>query len=147
MMLLAIGSDHAGYELKEDIKLHLKAMGHEVTDFGAMGRESVDYPDIGLGVARKVADGSFEGGILVCGTGIGMSIAANKVKGIRAALCGDTFSARAAREHNDANILVLGERVVGKGLARDIVSSWLGATFLAGRHGERLAKIAAAEER
>lgn len=144
--MLAIGSDHGGFLLKEKIKGYLGEIGVEFTDFGTFNAESVDYPDFALKVACAVADGRAEKGILCCGTGIGVSIAANKVPGIRAALCGDTFSARASRQHNDANILTLGERVTGPGLALDIVKVWLESEFEGGRHETRLQKIAAIED-
>lgn len=125
-MKVAIGADHGGYRLKEDIKGLLEDLGVDYKDFGTHSTESVDYPDVALPVAQSVADGLFDRGILICGTGIGIGIAANKVKGIRAALVHDTFSAHACREHNDANILTMGERVIGSGLARDIVTiGWL----------------------
>ncbi|HHW18684.1 MAG TPA: ribose 5-phosphate isomerase B [Firmicutes bacterium] len=140
-MKLAIGSDHAGYRLKTEILEFLKEMGHEVLDFGTHSEDSVDYPDFALKVAESVRDGESELGVLVCGTGLGMAIAANKVPGIRAVTCTDTFSAHMAREHNDANVLCLGARVTGGGLARDIVKAWLEARFQGGRHERRLAKI------
>lgn len=144
-MRVAIGSDHAGYELKEAIKTYLDEQGLAYQDFGTYSTDSCDYPDFGLAVAEAVARGDVPLGILVCGTGIGMSMVANKVPGVRAALCGDTFSAHASREHNHANILVLGARVVGSGLAVDIVRTWLAATPQAGRHANRVAKITAVE--
>jgi len=146
-MKLAIASDHGGWELKQHIKEILEEMSIEYRDFGPLSCESVDYPDFALPVAEAVASGEFSRGILVCGTGIGMSIAANKVKGIRAALCHDTFSARATREHNDSNILALGERVVGKGLAGEIVKIWLTTEFQGGRHQKRVEKISKIEEK
>ncbi len=144
-MKFALGGDHAGYELKEAIKALLAEQGLDYQDFGTHGTESCDYPDFGLAVAETVAGGDAPLGILVCGTGIGMSMVANKVPGVRAALCGDTFSARASREHNHANILVLGARVVGLGLALDIVRTWLIAVPQGGRHAERVEKIKAVE--
>ncbi|MFZ5753239.1 MAG: ribose 5-phosphate isomerase B [Bacillota bacterium] len=120
---------------------------YEIKDFGTHSTDSCDYPDIALPLAQAVAAGEFDKGILICGTGIGISIAANKVPGIRAALCHDTFSARASREHNDANILALGERVIGKGLALEIVDVWLASEFSGGRHQKRVDKIAAIEKR
>lgn len=140
-MKIAIGSDHGGYNLKEDIKKYLKENGIEFKDFGTDSVDSCDYPDYAFRVSRAVAEGEFDKGILICGTGIGISIAANKVKGIRAALCGDTFSARMSREHNDANILCLGERVTGRGLAEEIVAVWLEVEFAGGRHKTRVDKI------
>lgn len=140
-MKIALGSDHGGYNLKEHIKKMLNEMGIECKDFGTNSIESVDYPDFAEKVAREVAVGEFDQGILCCGTGIGISIAANKVPGIRAAVCGDCFSARMSREHNNANVLCLGERVVGKGLAVQIVETWLEAEFLGDRHQKRVNKI------
>lgn len=144
-MQVAIGSDHGGFRLKEEIINYLQEQGIDYHDFGTYSTDSVDYPDFARAVAEAVAAGKFERGILCCGTGIGVSIAANKVTGIRAALCHDTFSARMAGEHNMANIITLGERVIGAGLARDIVAAWLNAKFAGGRHARRLEKIAAME--
>jgi len=140
-MRIAVGADHGGYELKEAIKAHLERRGYEVRDFGTYSTESVDYPDIAVKVARAVAGGDFALGILTCGTGIGMCITANKVRGVRAALCHDTYSARLTREHNDSNILTMGGRVIGPSLALDIVDAWLGAEFQGGRHARRVGKI------
>ncbi len=145
-MKVAIGADHGGYRLKEDIKGLLEDLGVDYKDFGTHSTESVDYPDVALPVAQSVADGLFDRGILICGTGIGIGIAANKVKGIRAALVHDTFSAHACREHNDANILTMGERVIGSGLARDIVAIWLATDFEGGRHERRVEKIMTIEK-
>lgn len=145
-MRVALGADHGGYRLKEEIKEWLDEMGIAYEDFGTKSPDSVDYPDYARIVAEKVAAGEFERGILVCGTGIGMCIAANKVPGVRAALVHDVFSARATREHNDANVLTLGERVVGPGLARAIVEAWLETKFAGGRHERRVEKIKAIEE-
>lgn len=145
-MKVAIGADHGGYRLKEDIKGLLEDLGVDYKDFGTHSIESVDYPDVALPVAQSVADGLFDRGILICATGIGIGIAANKVKGIRAALVHDTFSAHASREHNDANILTMGERVIGPGLARDIVTIWLATDFEGGRHERRVEKIMAIEK-
>lgn len=145
-MKIAIGSDHAGLELKEYIKQLLAGGDHEVTDYGTHSPESVDYPDYGFKVARAVAAGEADRGILVCGTGMGMNIVANKVNGIRAALAFDTYTAVQSRKHLDANVLVLGERVTGKGLAEEIVRSWLAAPFEGGRHSGRIAKIDAFEK-
>ena len=136
-----LGSDHAGFYLKEDLKAFVQSLGHEVEDYGVYTDESSDYPDVALRVAEDVVRGKGERGILICGTGVGMSIAANKVRGIRAALCHDVFSARASREHNNANILAMGERVIGKGLAREIVRVWLETDFQGGRHARRVEKI------
>lgn len=138
---IAIGSDHGGFEYKASIIKALQVKGYDVVDMGTYSPESCDYPIIAKEVARAVAKGDFEKGILVCGTGIGMSMAANKVKGIRAAVCGDTFSARATRAHNNANILCLGQRVVGEGLALDIVDIWLTTKFEGGRHERRVNMI------
>jgi ribose 5-phosphate isomerase B len=144
---IALGSDHGGFLLKNEIKSHLESKGYEVEDFGCCTPDSVDYPDIGQAVGEAVAAGKFEKGILCCGTGIGISISANKVPGVRAALCGDCFSAKASREHNDANILALGERVTGVELAKMIVDIWLESEFLGGRHGRRVEKIKKIEEK
>lgn len=141
-MKIALGSDHAGLSLKKIIIKHLEEKGIEIKDFGTYNEESCDYPDYAYKVANEVAQKNFDLGILVCGTGIGIGIAANKVKGIRAATCSDTFSAHASREHNNANIIALGERVVGPGLAIDIVDTFLGASFEGGRHEKRVNKIA-----
>lgn len=142
MEKIAIASDHAGRELKEDIKVFLKELGvSNAVDMGTNGNEVVDYPDYGIPVAEKVSRGELEKGILICGTGIGMSIVANKFPNVRAALVNDVYSARMAREHNDANILVIGGRIAGKGLAREMVKTWLGARFEGGRHQRRLDKI------
>lgn len=146
-MRIALGSDHAGFALKELIGEHLAAMGAETADFGTFCGNSVDYPDIALPLMEAVAGGEFELGILVCGTGIGMSIAANKYPGIRAALCGDTFSARCAREHNNANVLTLGARVIGDGPALEIVDTFLESSFKEGRHSRRVEKITLIEKR
>lgn len=140
-MKIAIGSDHGGVGLKEVVKEHLEKKGYEIKDFGTYTRESCDYPDISETVALNVVDKKYDFGILICGTGIGIGIAANKVKGIRAALCHDTFSAHASREHNNANILTMGERVIGQALALDIVDTFLGAEFEGGRHQSRIDKI------
>ncbi|MDY3917449.1 MAG: ribose 5-phosphate isomerase B [Candidatus Limivivens sp.] len=140
--MLAIGCDHGGYELKQEILKYLEKEGFEVRDFGCFSAEAVDYPAIGKAVAHAVADGECEKGILICGTGIGISIAANKVKGIRAALCSDCFSAEATRLHNDANILAMGGRVVGPGLAVKIVDIFLHTEFSGEeRHARRISMI------
>ena len=140
-MKVIMGSDHGGFNLKNTIVSDLKEKGVEITDFGPESNNSVDYPDFAKPLAEKVAAGEYDKGILICGTGIGMSISANKVKGIRCALVHDTFSARATREHNDSNILAMGERVIGKGLASDIVDIWLNTEFEGGRHEKRVRKI------
>jgi ribose 5-phosphate isomerase B len=135
---IALGSDHGGYLLKEVIKEWLKKKGHIVEDFGTHSLETCDYPNIAYEVAKSVADGRHSRGVIICGTGIGVSIVANKVPGIRAALCHDTFSAKASREHNDANILTMGERVIGRGLALEILEAWLSVDFAGGRHERRV---------
>lgn len=140
--MIAIGSDHGGFALKAEILKHLEERGFAYKDFGTYGEESCDYPVYGKAVARAVAAGEYETGILICGTGIGISIAANKVPGVRAALCGDCFSAQATREHNDANILALGARVVGPGLALKIVDTFLDTPFSGDvRHVRRISMI------
>ncbi|WP_312092775.1 ribose 5-phosphate isomerase B [Niallia sp.] len=136
-MKIAIASDHGGYQLKETVKAHLLKTDVEVVDFGSHSRESVDFPDYAKMVGTSIVNGENQLGILCCGTGIGMSIAANKITGIRAAVVGDVFSAKATKEHNDSNILCLGERVTGEGLACLIVDTWLNAEFLGGRHANR----------
>lgn len=146
-MRIAIGCDHRGLNLKREIIDLLSQLGHSYEDFGCYDTGSVDYPDIGGRVAEAVAEGRFDHGILVCSTGIGMSMVANKVPGVRAALCHDTFSARRSREHNDANVLCLGEWVIGEGLAKEIVQAYLGAEFEGGRHAQRLNKVRALERR
>lgn len=128
-MKIAIGSDHGGYDYKKAISALLRAKGYEVKDFGTYTNESCDYPIYAKLVAEAVAGGEFDRGILICGTGIGMSIAANKIKGIRAALCSDLFSAKVTREHNDSNILCLGERVIDRDLALEIAGIWLETPF------------------
>ena len=144
-MKICLGSDHAGFVLKEQIKGWLIEWGFETSDFGCFSSESVDYPDIAATVAKAVGDKTYGRGILVCGTGIGMSIAANKVRGVRAALAHDVFSAIATRRHNDSNVLTLGARVIGAGHAKEIVKAWLYATYEGGRHDARVAKIAGLE--
>ena len=140
--MIAIGCDHGGFELKQEIMAHLQARGLDYKDFGTYTAASCDYPSYARAVAQAVAGGECERGILICGTGIGMSIAANKVPGIRAALCGDCFSAKATREHNDANILCLGARVVGGGLALMIVDTFLDSAFSGDeRHVRRISLI------
>jgi ribose 5-phosphate isomerase B len=145
--MLAIGSDHGGFALKKIIMAHLDARGLAYKDFGTMDEESTDYPIYGEAVARAVASGEYERGILVCGTGIGISISANKVKGIRCALCGDCYSAEMCRRHNNANILALGGRVVGPDLALKILDTYLDTPFEGGRHARRVGLIAEIEER
>jgi len=146
-MQLVIGCDHAGLELKQQLFTHLSDSGHSVEDLGTYDGASIDYPDYAERVARAVAAGDAELGLLVCGSGQGMCMAANKIHGVRAAVCSDTFSAHAVREHNDANVLCLGQRVVGVGLAQEIVDTFLKAEFEGGRHSRRVGKIMALEER
>ncbi len=146
-MKIAIGSDHGGYELKELIKKHLQEKGFDIKDFGTDSTESTDYPDFAEAVGKAVANKELEKGILICGTGIGISIAANKIPGVRCGLVSDCFSARSTRQHNDANIIALGGRVVGPGLALDIVDTWLGSEFEGGRHQRRIDKITDIENR
>ncbi len=143
-MRIAIGGDHRGLDLKQFIIKLVTEMGHNYEDFGCFTTDSVDYPDIAKKVAEAVARGDFKHGILICDTGIGMSIAANKVRGIRAALCHDTFSARRARQHNDANILCLGA-AEGQGVVSEIVGAFLATEFERGRHERRLDKVRAME--
>ena len=145
--MIGIGSDHGGFPLKEEIKKHLDEIGVAYKDFGTNTPDSCDYPIYAEAVARAVVSGEVEKGILICGTGIGISIAANKVKGIRAALCGDCYSAEYTRRHNDANILTMGARVTGGGLACKIVDTFLTTEFEGGRHARRVALIADIEER
>jgi ribose 5-phosphate isomerase B len=145
-MKIALGSDHGGFELKEYIKEYLEKKGIEYVDYGTGSTESVDYPEYGYKVAKAVKNGECDRGIICCGTGIGISISANKVPGIRCALCSDTYSARMSREHNNANILALGGRVVGKDLALEIVDVWLRTEFQGGRHERRVNKIADIEK-
>lgn len=139
--MIAIGADHGGFDLKEQVKKHLDERNMEYKDFGTFSGEAVDYPIIAKAVGEAVAKGEAECGILVCGTGIGMSIAANKVKGIRAACCSDTFSARFTKMHNNTNVLCFGGRVLGAGLALDIVDAYLDASFEGGRHEKRVNMI------
>lgn len=143
---LVIGSDHAGFAHKEELKKHLLGDGYELEDVGTDSGESVDYPDYALIVAAKVASGEYARGIIICGTGIGVCIAANKVKGIRAAACHDEFTARASRRHNDANILTMGARVLSVEEAIKVADAWLETDFEGGRHAARVDKITKAEE-
>ncbi|NLC10741.1 MAG: ribose 5-phosphate isomerase B [Firmicutes bacterium] len=143
---IVLASDHAGFSLKEELRRYLEDKGYLLEDYGAFASEPVDYPDYALKAARAVAARKFQLGILICGTGIGMAIVANKIPGIRAACCQDCFSARAAREHNDANILTLGARVIGPGLAMMVVENFLEASFQGGRHQRRLEKISSIEK-
>ncbi|MGY4688409.1 ribose 5-phosphate isomerase B [Salibacterium sp. K-3] len=146
-MKIAIGSDHAGHKLKIEVEKVLQNMDIELEDHGCNCEESVDYPDYALPVAESVAAGNADKGILICGTGIGISIAANKINGIRAALCHDVFSAKASRAHNNSNILAMGERILGPGLAGEIVQAWLETDFEGGRHADRVGKMMAMEEK
>lgn len=146
-MKVAIGSDHGGFQLKEEIKQLMDEMGIEYEDVGCTCSDSVDYPDYAIPVAEKVSKKEVDRGILICGTGIGMSIAANKVKGVRCALVHDLFSAKATREHNDSNVLAMGERVIGPGLAKEIARVWLETEFAGGRHENRVKKITDYENR
>ncbi|MGQ0802689.1 MAG: ribose 5-phosphate isomerase B [Actinomycetota bacterium] len=145
-MRIAIGSDHAGFRLKEHLKPVLKDDGHQVDDLGTHSEEAVDYPPICAAVGRAVASGSAERGIVLGGSGQGEQIAANKVVGVRAALCNDLYTARLSREHNDANVLSLGGRVVGEGHADDIVRLWLATPFEGGRHARRVGQITEIEK-
>ncbi|XOQ52070.1 MAG: Allose-6-phosphate isomerase / ribose-5-phosphate isomerase B [Succiniclasticum sp.] len=145
-MKIAIGSDHGGIHLKKVLMDHLAARSVEFTDMGTYTEESCDYPDFAVKVCDEVVAGRADRGILVCGTGIGMSMAANKVHGIRAALCSDVFSAKMSREHNNANVLCLGERVTGPGLAEMMLDVWLDTEFAGGRHERRVRKIMAIEK-
>lgn len=138
---LAIGADHAGFALKEELKKALDELGSSYEDLGTHDEASTDYPDFAHAMARGIHEGRFERGILVCGTGVGMSMAVNKHSGLRAVVCSDTFSARMARLHNDANVLCIGSRVVGSGLASDLVREFLETEFEGGRHARRVAKI------
>ena len=144
---IAIGSDHAGFGLKEDILGLLKSLNIDIVDCGTNTTESVDYPDFGARVSALVSSGEVERGILICGTGLGMSMVANKYPNVRAALCNDLFSAKMSRMHNDANILVMGGRVIGKDLAAEIVKVWLSTPFEGERHQKRLNKIKKIEEK
>lgn len=143
---VAVGADHAGYQIKDEVVKYLEEQGYQVKDFGTFTSASVDYPDIGIEVSRQVAAGAYDCGILICGTGLGMALTANKVKGIRAVTCHDTFSARYSRLHNNANILTLGARVVGLGLALEVIDVWLTTEFAGGRHERRVAKFMALED-
>ena len=145
-MKIAVANDHGAVELKHEIVKYLEAQGHEVINFGVDVAESVDYPIQGLKVARAVVDGVAERGIALCGTGIGISIACNKVKGIRAVVCSEPFSAKLSRQHNNSNILCMGGRVVGPELAKMIVQEWLDAEFEGGRHQRRVGEIREIEE-
>ena len=145
-MKIAIASDHAGFEMKENVKIFLKESGHNIKDFGTDSEKSVDYPDFALKVAKAVAKNEFERGILLCKTGLGMSIAANKIPGIRAILCYDVKTAKLSREHNDANILTIGASVIDVEKAKEIINVWLETNFLGGKHLKRIEKIKEIEE-
>ena len=140
-MRIAVGSDHAGFLMKESLATHLRELGHEVVDYGTHSTDRVDYPDFGVAVGRAVVGGDAEGGLCVCGSGIGIAMAANKVVGCRAATVHDATSARLAREHNDANVICIGERLTGPEVAREALDAWLGASFEGGRHAGRVAKL------
>lgn len=144
-MKIGIGSDHGGYDLKKYILSHLSENRIEFVDYGTYSKDSVDYPDFAKKVAEAVIKKEVDYGIVICGTGIGISIAANKIKGIRCALCGDVYSARMSKEHNNANILALGGRVIGPDLALEIVDAWIKAEFQGGRHEKRINKISEIE--
>ena len=147
-MKIAIGADHGGVELKAEVEKYLESQGHEYRDFGAFSTAAVDYPDIAIQVAEAVKNGEADRGILICGTGIGMSIAANKVPGIRCALLSDVYSANCTRDHNDDNVMAMGARVIGPGLALEIVDAYLNKDFSNGeRHVNRLKKIAEIEKK
>jgi len=146
-MKITIASDHGGFPLKDRIGDLLRGLNHVVEDLGTFSTDSVDYPDLGAAVGAIVSRGGADAGVLLCGTGIGMSIVANKFPRVRAALVGDVYAARMAKEHNNANILVIGGRVVGPGVAEEMVKTWLEAVFQGGRHQKRLDKIAEIERR
>ena len=141
MKKIALASDHGGFDLKESVIVHLLNTGWEVDDLGPHSGDSVDYPDYGIKLAEAVAEKRVQRGIVICGTGIGMSIVVNRYPGIRGTLCSDLFTAKLCREHNDSNILIMGGRVIGKGLAAEIVNTWLNTPFEGGRHQRRLDKI------
>jgi len=143
MTVVALGADHAGFPLKEDLKTWLIGRGYDVVDLGTQSAESVDYPDYAVGVGSAVTAGKADRGILVCGTGIGMAMAANKLPGVRAAACSDAFTARMSREHNDANVLALGARITSREAAIEILELWLDTDFAGGRHARRVDKIVA----
>ena len=140
-MRIAIGSDHAGYRLKGTLAGHLTAAGHEVVDLGTHSEDRVDYPDFGTAVGRCVASGDADLGVAVCGTGIGIAMAANKISGIRAATVHDVTSARLTRQHNDANVVCFGQRLIGDEVAKESLDAWLSADFEGGRHTARVAKL------
>lgn len=144
-MKIAIGSDHIGIDMKKEIVNYLLELGHEVKDFGAYSKERTDYPIYGKKVADEIASGRYEGGVLICGTGIGISLAANKVRGIRASVCSEPYSAKLSKEHNNSNIIAFGARVVGLDLAKMIVKEWLNAKYEGGRHSNRINMISKIE--
>lgn len=144
--MIALGCDHGGFQLKQAVMKHLDELGLEYKDYGTYTEESCDYPVYGEAVAHAIVNGECNRGIIICGTGIGISIAANKVDGIRAALCSDTFSAQMCREHNDAQILAMGARVLGEGLALKIVDTFLNAEFAGGRHARRVERLMEIEQ-
>ncbi len=141
MKKIAIASDHGGFDLKESVIAHLLNDGWEIDDLGPSSEDSVDYPDYGVKLAEAIANKKVERGIVICGTGVGMSIVVNRFPGIRGTLCSDVYTAKMCREHNDSNILIMGGRVIGKGLASEIVDTWLSTEFEGGRHQRRLDKI------
>jgi len=141
MMRIAVGSDHAGFHMKQEIAAHLASLDIEVVDCGTHSTERVDYPDFGAAVGRAVVSGEADGGVCVCGSGIGIAIAANKIRGVRAATVHDITSARLSKQHNDANVICVGERLTGPTVAIDVVDAWLGARFEGGRHSGRVAKL------
>lgn len=146
-MKIAVGNDHAAVELKQEIVTYLKELGHDVVDMGTNSLESCNYPEFGEKVGHAVADHEVDCGVLICGTGVGISIAANKVRGVRAAVCSDVTTAHLVKEHNDANIIAFGARIVGNELAKDIVKAYLEASFLGGRHQTRVDMIGEIEKR
>ena len=146
-MKIGIGNDHVGYEMKLEIKEYLEALGHEVVDFGADSAERSDYPIYGENVARAVVSGEVDRGVLICGTGVGISLAANKVDGIRAAVCSEPVTASLAKRHNNANIIAFGARIVGIEMAKAIVDAWLSAEFEGGRHAHRVGLLMDIENR
>ena len=146
-MKIAIAADHGGYKLKEEIKPYIESLGHTVTDFGTYSEDSVDYPDYAAPCARAVVSGEMDRGIVICGTGIGISIAANKIKGVRCGLCTDPVMARLTREHNDTNMMAIGAGVVGENLALEIMHTWLKTPFSGeARHQRRIDKVMALEK-
>ncbi len=145
-MKIAIASDHGGFELKQHLIAYLAELGYEYRDFGCYSAESMDYPDVAFPTAEAVARGEFERGVLICGTGVGVSICANKVPGVRCALCGDILTAELTRQHNDSNMLAMGGRIIGVETAKAILRTWLETEYLGGRHARRVGKISKYEE-